>query len=201
LHILGDRSDLPAYSREFSRFAPDVVLDMHPMTGAQAQAVLQTFSGIAQRFVAISSQDVYRAYGRLIGTEPGSPDPTPLAEDAPLGERLSPYRGETLRSDDDPKRWTDDYDKILFERAVLGHPTLAGTVLRLPMVYGPRDKQHRLFPYLKRMDDGRPAILLGADTADWCWTRGYVENVAHAIALIVADERAAGRVYNVGAEL
>src|SRR5262249_42866327 len=117
LHILGDRSDLPAYSREFSRFAPDVVLDMHPMTGAQAQAVLQTFSGIAQRFVAISSQDVYRAYGRLIGTEPGSPDPTPLAEDAPLRERLYPYRGATLRSDDDPKRWTDDYDKILVERA------------------------------------------------------------------------------------
>jgi len=67
------------------------------------------------------------------------------------------------------------------------------------MVYGPRDGQHRLFEYLKRMDDGRPAILLGHGLAHWRWTRGYVENVAAAIALAVADERASRRIYNVGA--
>jgi nucleoside-diphosphate-sugar epimerase len=92
----------------------------------------------------------------------------------------------------------DDYDKILVERTVMGAPDLAGTVLRLPMVYGPRDGQHRLFEYLKRMDDGRPAILLEQGLARWRWTRGYVENVAAAIALAVADEQASGRIYNVG---
>jgi nucleoside-diphosphate-sugar epimerase len=124
----------------------------------------------------------------------------PLTEDAPLRERLYPYRGETPRPANDPQRWADDYDKILVERAVLGTPALPGTILRLPMVYGPRDEQHRLFSYLKRMDDGRPAILLAEGLANWRWTRGYVENVAHAIALAVIDERAAGRVYNVGEE-
>jgi nucleoside-diphosphate-sugar epimerase len=34
------------------------------------------------------------------------------------------------------------------------------TILRLPALYGPGDKRHRLFPYLKRMDDVRPAILV-----------------------------------------
>ena len=34
--------------------------------------------------------------------------------------------------------------------------------------------------------------------ARWRWTRGYVENVADAIALAATDDRAAGRVYNVG---
>jgi nucleoside-diphosphate-sugar epimerase len=48
------------------------------------------------------------------------------------------------------------------------------------------------------MDDGRPAILLGEGLAHWRWRRGYVENVAFAIALAVADERAAGRIYNIG---
>lgn len=48
------------------------------------------------------------------------------------------------------------------------------------------------------MDDGRPAILLDEQIARWRWTRGYVENVADAIALAVSDERASGRVYNVG---
>lgn len=72
-----------------------------------------------------------------------------------------------------------------------------GTVLRLPAVYGPGDRQRRLFSYLKRMDDRRPAILLSEGQARWRWSRGYVENVAAAIALAVVDERAAGRIYNV----
>jgi nucleoside-diphosphate-sugar epimerase len=48
------------------------------------------------------------------------------------------------------------------------------------------------------MDDGRSAILLDEGMARWRWTKGYVENVAAAIALAVDDVRAAGRVYNVG---
>jgi nucleoside-diphosphate-sugar epimerase len=47
------------------------------------------------------------------------------------------------------------------------------------------------------MDDGRPAILIDERFADWRWARGYVEDVAAAIALAAADERASGRVYNV----
>jgi nucleoside-diphosphate-sugar epimerase len=80
----------------------------------------------------------------------------------------------------------------------MGAPDLPGTVLRLPAVYGPGDYQHRLFAYVKRMDDWRPAVLLGEGMASWRWTHGYVEDVASAIALAVTDERAAGRSYNVG---
>ena len=92
----------------------------------------------------------------------------------------------------------DDYDKILVEQAVLDQPALPATVLRLPAVYGPGDKGYRLRPYVQRMADGRPAILLAAEQARWRWTRGYVGNVAAAIALAVTDSRAAGRIYNVG---
>jgi nucleoside-diphosphate-sugar epimerase len=34
--------------------------------------------------------------------------------------------------------------------------------------------------------------------AAWRWTRGYVQNVGAAIALAVVDDRANGRVYNLG---
>lgn len=199
-HILGERSELPARREELAQRAPEVVLDMRPMAEAEARAALATFSGVARRIVAISSGDVYRAYGRLIGTEPGPLDAVPLTEESPLREKLYPYRGETPRAEDDPRRWTDDYDKILVEHAILSEPALPGTVLRLPAVYGPRDGQHRLFEYLKRMDDGRPAILLDKGVAGWRWMRGYVENVAEAIALAVSNERAAGRDYNVAEE-
>ena len=196
--ISGERAALPSLRVELARFAPDVVLDMYAMTAADARAVVETLAGIARRAVVISSQDVYRAYGRLRDTEPGPPDPIPLAEDSPLRERLYPYRGETPRADDDRERWADDYDKIPVEHVYLGRAELPGTVLRLPAVYGPGDDQHRLYDYLKRMDDRRPAILLDERAAGWRWTRGYVEDVAAAIALAVTDERAAGRVYNVG---
>ncbi len=186
--FLGDRQALEDHADELRSFGPEVVLDMIPMNEKDAQGVVDVFRGVARRIVAISSEDVYRAYDVVRGLAPGPPDPIPLSEDAPLRERLYPYEREGI----------EDYEKILVERVVMGDPNLRGTVLRLPAVYGPGDYQHRLFDYVKRMDDGRPAILLGEGMANWRWTHGYVEDVASAIALAVTDERAAGRVYNVG---
>ena len=189
-HIHGDREQLAEFAGEFRRLQPEVVLDMAAFTEQDAQAVMRTFPGVARRVVAISSQDVYRAYGRLHGTEPGSPEPVPFTEDAPLREKLFPYRGSG--------RNLDHYDKILVERAVRSNPLLPGAVLRLPMVYGEGDNQHRLLTELKRMDDKRPAILLEERFAGWRWTRAYVENVAAAIALAVNSESARTGTYNVG---
>ena len=185
-----DRRDLRDYKDRFKHLHPDVVLDMFPFSEADARSVISTFKAITRQVVAISSQDVYRAYGRLIGTETGPLEPVPLTEDAPLRRALYPHRGG-----DDMR---NDYDKILIEHAVMSDPDLPGTVLRLPMVYGRGDTQHRLFPYLRRMDDRRPAIVLEEGYARWRWSRDYVENVAAAIALAVADERAGGRIYSVG---
>jgi len=189
-HLHGDRRRLPDYAAEFARWSPDAALDMLPMSEQDARLVTTTFQGIARRLVAVSSMDVYRAYGRVNQTEPGPPDPVPLREDAPLREHLFPYRGK--------REHLYDYEKILVERVVMGERSLPGTVIRLPMVYGPGDYQHRLFPYLKRMDDRRPAIVLEDGVARLRTTRGYVEDMAAAIALAVTDERAAGRIYNAG---
>jgi nucleoside-diphosphate-sugar epimerase len=197
-HIHGDRDDLEAARDQLSAFQPDVAIHMLAMTEAQGQAFMRALHGVAQRAVVISSQDVYRVYGRLLGLESGAPDPTPLSEDAPLRERLYPYRGEQPRAADDPVRWMDEYDKILVERAVMSEPALPCAVIRLPAVYGPRDGQHRLRPWLKRMDDGRPAILMEEADAAWRWTYGYVDDVAHAVTLAALDPRSAGHIYNVG---
>ncbi len=196
--IFGDRSQLHTSKQDFALFSPEVVLDMIPFVEEDARSVMDLFKGMVRRVVAISSQDVYRAYGRLLRTEPGPADPVPLTEDSPLREKLYPYRGATLRTSEDKQRWMDDYDKIPIERILMSDPDLPGTILRLPMVYGPGDGQHRLFEYLKRMDDKRPTILLDASVASWRWTRGYVENVAAAIVLAITNDHAAVRIYNVG---
>lgn len=192
--IFGDRRDLGKYSAQFKAAAPDVVLDMFPYTEEDARVLVSVFKGVARRLVAISSADVYRAYGRLLRLEAGEADPIPSNEDAPLREVLYPHRTHAEGPDD----FKYHYEKILVERVVLNDAELPGTVLRLPAVYGPNDPQHRLLGYLRRMNDKRTAILLDEGLARWRWTRGYVENVADAIAVAVTDERAANRVYNVG---
>jgi len=190
----------PLAARPVTRFPPeltalacDVVVAMHAMGEADARALSDTFRGIARRVIALSSGDVYRAYGIVRGIEDGPPDPSPVTEDAPLRSRLYPYRGGPPGPYD-----PETYEKILVEREVARHPELPATILRLPVVYGPGDDHHRFFPTVKRIDDGRPAILLEERLAEWRWTHGYVENVAHAIALAVDREKAAGRTYNVG---
>lgn len=189
-HLHGDRRELAAHAAAFRTFAPDVVLDMTAFTELEARTLVDTMRGLAGRIVVISSQDIYRAYGVFYRSEEGPVDPLPAKEDSPLREKLYPYRGDG--------RGLDDYEKILVERAVTDVPGLPATVLRLPMVYGEGDYQHRLLFELQRMDDGRPAILLEERFARWRWTRGYVENIAAAIALAVTDARATGRVYNLG---
>ncbi len=189
-HIHGDRANLDAFTTDFRDAAPDVVIDMAPMTENAAVSAMRVLAGITHRIVAISSADVYRAYGRLHRSEPGPIEPMPLVEDSPLREKLYPYHGERHGE-------LDDYDKIPVERTVMSSSDIAGTVLRLPAVHGERDPQHRLFIELSRMDAGRPAILVQQNRMRWRWSRAYAGNVADAIALVATDERAAGRIYNV----
>lgn len=193
LHFYGTRHQLPNFKAEFERFAPDVVLDIIPFTEAQAQAVVQAFSGCTQRIVAISSGDVYRNYEGLQGQGKHPPDPVPLAEDAPLRETRYPYRDlEGLDFD-----FKQNYDKILVEQVLMNQPELPSTILRLPAIYGPGDRQHRFLPYLQQMFDRQP-ILLEEEQARWRFSHGYIENIAGAIALAVTDDRATGRIYNLG---
>ena len=189
--IKGDRHYLSDYQQQFQQLAPQVVLDMIPYTAKEAQGVVDTFKDIAQRVVAISSQDVYRARDIIWQRETSIIDPTPLTEDSPLRSQLYPYRGLS----EDPL--AQDYDKIPVEQVLMSATDLPATIIRLPMVYGVGDYRYRLYPYLKRMDDKRPAIVLEEKLARWQGCYGYVENVAYAIALAVNDERAKGRIYNV----
>jgi nucleoside-diphosphate-sugar epimerase len=193
VHDPGATVPITHFSPCLTEPAPDVVLHMHPIGAEDTAAAVARFAGVARRIVGLSSGDVYRAYGRLLGSEPGPPEPAPLNEDSPLRNTHFPYR----QSAAGPGDWTYHYEKILVEQALL-KGSLPATVLRLPAVYGPGDPHRRLRPFLRRMLDQRPAIILEANHARWRWTHGYVEDVAFAIALAATDERAIGKVYNLG---
>lgn len=209
-HLHGDRDALAAHRGAFEAFAPDVVIHMILATAQDAWTARQVFEGLTQRFVLVSSIDVYRAFGLLRRTEPSrgpaDVEHTPLGVDAALRTRLYPYRegdlpggGDREQMEPAQRRRLEDYDKIPVEQILLASTSMRTTVLRLPMVVGPGDPQRRLHGYLKRMDHGREAILLGARQATWRTTRGYVDDIGLAIALAATTAlESAPRVMNLG---
>ena len=194
--ILGDRKAFDESRDALQSFRPDVVVDIALYTEGAAKAVVDLFRGHAGRLVVLSSVDVYRNYDGLRRLSAAPPDPAPLSEDSPLRDQLFPYRAEAEGPDD----FRHSYEKILVERVVLGTPELPGTVLRLPRVYGPGDRQHRLWQYLSAIDGGAAEIPMPRGVAAWRWTSAYVEDVGAAVALAARDDRAAGKTYNVAEE-
>ena len=166
--ITAHRERLADAAPQLRAFAPDVVVDMILSSGRQAEALLDVFRGHAERVVAISSMDVYRACGVLHGTEPGPLEPLPLTEDSSAERRrLQTYPPAQIAMLQQVFGWLDDeYDKIPVERVVLGDADLPGTVLRLPMVYGPLRSAATL-PSGRQTHPGWPArgALLRADGA------------------------------------
>ena len=192
--IKGDRENLSDFKHELKQFAPNVVIDIVSYTKKQAETTIAVFSGIANRFIAISSCDVYRNYDGFRGVSNHEPDPTPLKENSPLRESRFPYREyEELEFE-----YKHNYEKILVEKEVLNNSDLPGTILRMPAIYGPGDKQHRFYPYIKRMEDKRPAVLLSSSHAKFRWTHGFIINLAHAIVKVALDDRSTNKIYNLG---
>jgi nucleoside-diphosphate-sugar epimerase len=160
---------------------PDVVIHMVPMGERDATAAVDTFRDRARRLIALSSGDVYRAYCRFTGLEAGPIERGLLVESSPLRSVMYPYRKQAQSSGD----WVYSYEKILVERVIAQAPQIETVILRLPKVYGPGENADLATVYGFRHQP------------QWRWTHGYVENVAHAIALAAIHPSAAG-IYNVG---
>lgn len=192
--ITGDLENLAEYRSEFADFGPEVVLHNVVLHERHIGDLQSAFRGIARRLVMTSSMDVYLMFGRINGSDPGEPAAFPVDEEGPLRQSRYPYRAQFP----DENHRMHHYDKIPAEEAVLSDPDLPGTVLRLPMVIGPHDYQNRLLRLVKPMHDQRPAIVLHDLYAQWRSTYGYIDNVAAAMALACTDDRAAGRIYNIG---
>lgn len=196
-HLQGDRNRLPEYLGELREIAPDVVIDMVLSSGEQARQLMTVASDLNARVVAISSMDVYRAWGVMQGTEPGELEPMPLNEESPLRTVRQTYPPALVEKMKNIFTWvTPGYDKVAVEQEVMGAGS-RNTVVRLPMVFGPGDLLHRFYGVVKRVRDHRPVIILPEGHAAWRGPKGYVDNVAHAIALASTYERAFGRTYHV----
>jgi nucleoside-diphosphate-sugar epimerase len=192
-----DRMDGEALAAILDDFRPETVIDVLAMTEAGTLPVLRAVSERAERYVLVSSADVYGNYGGLIGKEHETPITRPLREDDPLREVRYPYRGNAPAGAEGNAAFFDQYDKIVVEALARSELNLETTVLRLPMVFGPGDRQHRFGWMVKAVRAGGRAAL-DERAAAWRSTHGYVTDVAEGIALAATDARAHGKTYNLG---
>ncbi len=171
------------------------VLDVIPMTLEDTQPLLDTLSGLINHYVMISSCDVYANYALLQKTAPGVPVTSFVAEGGQLRTTHFPYRLAEPRPATAPDAYLDNYDKIPIEHAA---QAFAGdwTILRLPMVYGPGDKQHRFRWAIAPMLKGEHRLELPSNWAAWESTYGYIDNVAAAISLALTHRKAKNRIFN-----
>lgn len=175
-HLHCERAELAAHRPELEAFGADAVIDCFALTRSDAEGALEAIPN-ANRWIVISSMDVYRAFGSLLVDR--ETDPVPITEESPVRSDRYPYRGKLVGR--------EDYDKLDVEDAYLPRGALS---VRLPMVYGERDYQRREEFILRRVRAGRSQIPFG--TGSWLTCRGYVRDIARAIRLALDNPLVTG---------
>jgi len=160
----------------------DLVIGMYGRLRHVAEAIKERTG----RLIAIGGAP-YRAF--VEGEKADGGVPLFIREDAPL------FR------DEGKNRFT--YLMTVSEELVLkahqeGH--YSATILRFPMIYGPRQVAPREWSIIRRALDGRRHLII-PDGGLKLERRGYAENMAHAVLLAVDKPReGSGEIFNVGDE-
>lgn len=166
----------------------DAVIDMIAVSEADVATVSQVFRNKIHRYICISSYDVYEAYDDAWNHRL-SLQPVPVPENAPKKKPSLLYES--------------DYDKVPVEEKVheaQNEGYFATTILRWPALYGPRDPSPRLWYYVRQALDGRKEIPVPNGGAA-LFSKGYLQNMAHSLALALENTKAEGAVYNVSDEV
>ena len=193
-----DRGDPAAVLAAVREHGSTTVIDLIAYTAADTLPLLAALSGRIARYVMTSSVDVYRNYEGLHRKGRPAPVLDRITEDGVLRESRFPYRLAKPRAASDPQAWMDAYDKIPLEAAARAAAGLNAVILRLPMVFGPGDRQRRFSWAIRPMVQKRSRFVVPHPWAAWRSTFGYVDDVAAGIALAAVHLRAGGETYNLG---
>lgn len=182
-HIHGD----PHFAETIEEGLQDRSFDLVIAMYGRLRYVAEAMKGRTSRFIAVGGLFVYKGCVNPDHNPEGLLMPIP--EDAPLQTDPELHRASNLM--------------VLSEQTVLeshrqGH--YSATLFRYPTVYGPRQLIPREWSIIRRILDGRKQVIL-PDSGQTLQSRGYAENMAHAVLLAVDQpDKSAGQVYNAGDE-
>ena len=191
-----DRMDSARIAELLKANGVTAVIDIFALSLKNSEPVIEAAAKAGARYILVSSTDVYSNYGGLLKKEAPPVRPDPATEDSPLRALRYPYRGNPRRPQGVEDDLFENYDKIPIEEYALAHGAPEATVMRLPMIFGPDDKQHRFGWAIKGAKKGEP-FRLDRRGAGWLNSYAYIDDVAEALTLAALSPEAAGRVYNV----
>ncbi len=181
-HIHGDAQFLEPLKEALGGRTFDLVVGMY----GRLRHLVEAVKGKTDRLVAATGMP-YAAF--VEGEGEGVSVPLLIKEDAAL------FRDE--------KKNKFTYLMTLTEEAVMAahsEGAYRATLLRFPMIYGPRQVAPREWCIMRRILDGRSQLIV-PDGGLKLERRGYADNVAAAVLLVVdKPSESAGQIYNVGDE-
>lgn len=173
--IVGD----PHFEEPLAQALGERTFDVVIATYGRLKVTSRLLAGRTGHFIAVGGCAAYRGF-----TDPDDVWPmgqlSPVPETAPLcGPGDHPFGGKIVAA-----------EQVLFEH----HPD--ATLFRYPYVYGPRQIAPREWSLVRRVRDGRRAVVVMHGGLSLL-SHHYAENAAHAI-LLAVDKRdaAAGKAYN-----
>jgi len=189
--ITGDVNGLPALKADLLALKPDVVVHSIATTEQHAKDLVSVFEGTKTHLVVLGSDDCYEAFQQLNRGEDRSD--FPIREEAELS--LTKHYFKAVHG--------PDYDKNLMTGVLMeafNEGKIEPTVFRLPLVYGPGDRQYsnRHGKIIKHIVDGERDLVMSGTSQAQILTFGYVENVAAAIVHSFGLAQTVGQIYNIG---
>lgn len=164
--------------------------DLAIATYGRLRYVLQGLQGHTPRVISVGgAAPVYSGWGEMMAPNPWEttrPTPLFLSEDHPLASAPTEDRFSLA------VRHTEQ-EVLAAQQA--GH--FAVTHFRYPLVYGPKNLCPAEWGLIRRARDGRHRLILPGGGLTLV-SRGYADNVAHAVLLAAGNAAAsAGQIYNV----
>jgi nucleoside-diphosphate-sugar epimerase len=185
--LRGDRTDHEQMKRALGGREFDLVIDTTLYNGAEAEAVVELFGGRVERYVFLSTGQVYLV---RVGVERPFKE-----EDYPGSVMAEPSKADVSEYEN----WRYGHDKRaaeeVFERAWADHK-FPFTSLRLPMVNSERDHYDRIYGYFLRIQDGGPLLIPDDDGTPV--RHVYGDDVVQAITRLAENGLGMGTAYNIG---
>ncbi len=181
-HIHGDPFNMADLERDLSPLRFDVVVSNY----GRLRQVARVMAGRCDRFIAITGGSGYLGWWGPEHNPAGFP--SPVSVDAPLYNNREQSNFGTMVAEG---------DRAVKEEHARGH--YRATVLRYPLIYGPRQPAPTLWPIVKRVLDGRKQIIIPGDGLQMR-ARGFTENCAHIVLLAIDNPKSIGGTYNVADE-
>jgi len=181
-HIHGDPHFIDTLEKSLGMRTFDLVISMY----GRLRYVAQVMKERASRFIAVGGLPY-----EVLVTGSQSPEGVPISipETSPLFTKAEQNKFMYLMALS---------EQTVMEAHQQGH--YEATMLRYPIIYGPRQLAPKEWSIIRRILDGRRQLIIPEEGLR-LERRAYAENAAHTVLLAVdKPEVSAGQVYNVGDE-